>query len=311
MSKKEDEYGWIDGLEPDPITPSKNLKSSECNSKGWQFYIKIKNHISDYWLEFNSTLNKKGTGNKYKYVRDFADSKFKNKEERHLFYLMTCSSREWETCATIDNSNKMLVPWLGDWIKIRKNGYWNGDNTYEVKKLKKAISEVVESSEAIKATAPFIIQQMKRFMRMQDKIDEAFAGELFLKEELPDKPKNKNRFRTYMKMQSAVVHELTKLWREWMRIHGVNPNDPQQMFNPAMLSQAMMNAGQIGAAGALSGVVAGRAGILLQGSNGEAPTLISRETLKLADHIMGRKEDFGDIPPAKAPVKVTGKHTTQ
>lgn len=311
MSKSDTD--WLDGLELSPITPDKAASEHNYNSSGWKFYIKVRPYLGEYWRQFNSDLNSKGKA-KHRTVEEFARVKFKKKEERELFYLMTCSNEEWEVGATLDKSKKKIVPWLGDWRQRRKNGYWNEDNGFHTTYLRKALKEGIESSQAIKATAPFLIQSLMRWNRMQAKIDEAYGGEMFL-DEAPNTPRNKARFDAYTKMTAAVEKMKIKLMQEWMRIHGVNPSDPQQMFNMAVMAQSFA---QAGAAGALTGVAAAQ-GYMLQNPNG-APTLLSRDALLLADHLTAHTKNFKEMPKevtldgdevVEIKEKKNGKHATQ
>lgn len=301
---------WLDDIDS-PILPDDKVSKSNYHDSGWRFYIKLRPYLAEYWRQFNSDLNSKGKS-KYRTVDDFIKAKFKSKTERELFYLMTCSEAEWEIGASLDNSKKKAIPWLGDWYKRRKNGYWNEDNGFHTSYLKKAIKEGIESSQAIKATAPFLIQSLMRWNRMQAKIDEAYGGQLFL-DEAPNTPKNKSRFEAYTKMCKIVEGMKIKLMNEWMRVHGVNPNDPQQMFNMSALAQGFA---QAGAAGALSGVAAAQ-GFMLSNPNGQAPTMLSRDALLLADHLTSHTKSFKEMPkdvvidhePDKK--KTNGKHSTQ
>lgn len=317
MSDKDkfDPSYWIEDLDDDiPIIPTGSKKASdEVNyaSQGWKFYVKLKSQLSELWLEFNNTIGKSGRRPKYATVRDFAKVKFKNKEERNMFVLMTCSKREWEVCAS-NGSIKKTVPWLGDWVKRRKNGYWMEDNSYQISNLKKVIKENLESAAAIKATAPFIIQELLRYNKLQAKVEELYGGNP-LSDDPRDK-KNKEKFKDYLDMISSVTALKVKLIREWMRIHGVSPETPNEMWSMAQLAQGFA---QAGAAGALTGMVASQ-GLMLQNPEG-APTVLSRDALLLADHLTSHKELFKDAPMVidatlvedkeERKEKANGKHT--
>jgi hypothetical protein len=302
-----------DDLELDaPIIPEDKKEDSYAHS-GWKFYLKVRIHLNDYWQEFNSSLDKKQNP-KYKTVRRFAESKFKKTEERDLFYLMTCSYQEYEACAreTHKANSRMIVPWVGDWVKRRKNGYWQESNSVYIKSLRKTIKDNQNSTEAIKATGPFLIQEMMRYSRLQGKIEQAFGGEPFL-DEAPTTSANKKRFDVFIEMLAKVTGMKMKLLHEWMRIHGVNPHRPNEMWNMSALAQSF---GQVGAAGALTGAAAVQQGIMLSNPNGQ-PTLLSRDALLMADHLTDMTKAFQDttvkekVIDAKPKEKTNGKHVTQ
>jgi hypothetical protein len=282
----------MDGLEIDdskPIIPSNKIKQNvSTSSPGYKFYAKIRDYLPEYWDDFSTTIYKGKP--KYRTVRTFAQKKFKSKTEQRLFILMTASVDEWEAHSHTEQgkSDKHTCPWLGDWEAKRRNGYWTS-NTVHARYLKNALKETVESSKAIKATAPFILQMLMRWSKMEEKIDLAFGGEPFL-EDNPSSSKNSQRFRAYKDALQAVTDQKLKLIREWMRIHGVNPDSPNEMFNMGVLAQLT---GQVGAAAALTGFAAGQQGFALQNPQG-APTIISRDSLLLADHLTQHRAQYID-----------------
>ena len=309
------EVDELDDLDLDePIIPE-DKDDKKYTSTGWKFYLSVRKHLNTYWQEFNGELDSKGR-QKYKNIRKFVESKFKRSADRDLFYTMICTYQEWELLASVDHgkSATKVIPWLGDWYKRRKNGYWQDNNSVYIKSLKKSIKENLDSTQAIKATAPFLIQEMMRYSKLQGKIEQAFGGQPFL-DEAPTSSSNQKRFTTFMKMLSDVTGLKIKLLHEWMRIHGVNPNEPNQMWNMASLAQQF---GQVGAAGALTGAAAAQ-GIMLSNPGG-APTLINRDALLLADNLINHSKDFGEpksvvleAEPLKEKVngKSNGKHVTQ
>jgi hypothetical protein len=312
MSKKENDWDIDLDIPEEPITPV-DKDDKHYTSSGWKFYLSVRKHLNDYWQEFNGELDNKGKP-KYRNVRKFVDSKFKRSADRDMFYTMICTYQEWELLASVDHgkSATKVIPWLGDWYKRRKNGYWQEDNSIYIKSLRRSIKENLDSSEAIKATAPFLIQEMMRYSKIQSKIEQAFGGQPFL-DESPTSPANTKRFALFIDMVSKVSGLKIKLVHEWMRIHGVNPHEPNQMWNMAQLAQQF---GQVGAAGALTGAAAG---IMLSNPSG-APTLLSRDALLLADNIVSHSKDFGEPKTIDAETqsvkekpngKTNGKHVTQ
>src|ERR1039458_992659 len=209
---KHDQLDW-DLEDNEPITALDNNGNSanaeSFTSEGWKFYLKIKDLIPDWWAEFNGALNNSHNNfhNKVKYrnIESFGKKKFKHSQERQYFLWMIGPKRIWERDALSQkHSKRHVVPWLGDWNKRRLNGYWVTDNREQIKGLKAAILDNVESSQAIKATAPFIVQDLMRWVRLNEKIDKLFDGEPF-SDDKPNSKSNLERVKLYMQLRSQVI----------------------------------------------------------------------------------------------------------
>lgn len=323
MGHKHTEEYWIDGIDEAPIVPdNKEKRDYSHKSDGWKFYLKIRDRLPEFWDEFNTKTDNKGKPY-YRNVKQLSISKFKKKPtEQQLFYWMICPYQEWaHTAYTKKEAKRHAVPWLADWEKRRKNGYWAEDNSYQIKNLNKVIKENIESGQAIKAAAPFLIKEMVMYDKLKNQVLEAFGGKALLDNESPTSKNNVFRFKVFMEMIGKVTGLKIRMIKEWMRINGIDPENPHQMFDMATLAQM---SGQIGAQGALSGIAA--ASVMLQNPGGAPPTLINRDALLLAEHLTTHTKELG-IPKEGISViegvevstkhiqhnkdKPNGKHSTQ
>jgi hypothetical protein len=230
-----------------------------CNEKGWKFYIKIKDQLPDWWYKYNgevhnhqSKYSNKHLKPKYRNIHEYAKYRFSDKQEREWFEWMISPKKVWERKAISSHKKRFEVPWLGDWEARRRNGYWETDNKEQIRYLQKHIKETVTSNQAIKATAPFIVQSLVRLVRLQDKVDKLFDGEPFL-DDNPTSKTNLIRFKLYTSMHEQIEKLKTPVYEWWMRVHGVDPKDPHGMWDMSTMVQAV---GQSAAAGALTGYTA-------------------------------------------------------
>lgn len=257
MSKQQqDDRDWIDELEEDPVLPDKTSDKEHTKSDGWKFYLRVKDQLPDWWEEFNGTdvSKKHGIKRKYRDVKHLAKAKLKDRTSRQYLIWMIGPKSVWKEEARAENSSKYMVPWLGDWYQRRRNGAWLDGNKPVIKQLRKAIKEQLDSNKSIKAAAPFIVQMLLRKVKLQEKIDEMFAGEPFYSDERPDSKNNKQRFHYYLSLCNEVDKSITKCIHEWMRLNGVNPKNPHEMADMATMVGAF---GQVGASAALTGMMTG------------------------------------------------------
>ena len=304
--------------EDEPITAleedGKKSHETSYTSAGWKFYIRIKEYIPDWWYEFNGKLNHKATEEgrvRYRNINSFVNKKFKHSRDRELFGWMVGPKRIWEREAKSQKkSDKHIVPWLGDWDKRRKNGYWATENREQIKGLARAIKENVEGAQAIRATSPFIVQSLMRWVRLQDKIDELFDGQPFLMDEKPTSKNNYQRYKLYTQLHEQAEQLKNKTIEMWMRIHGVNPSNPHEMQDMATMA---MLVGQSSAASALTGFTAALGNnnpnfqaIQQDGKPNGNHTLniggdqviISPDALLLAQHLVQHSQTFKKALPA-------------
>lgn len=321
MSDKEklelEDLDWLEDMSAEaPIFAREHKQASKHNQskkikydgKGWKYFLSIKAKLPEWWDEFNSKT--KDTGPYYRNIWSFIKTKTKNSQERTWLYQMFGPKPE--------EDEKLDVPWLANWEKRRKNGYWNTEDGYDYRRVAKIINNNLEQNKAIKAAAPFLVQEMIRYTKLQERVDEIFNGKPFNENKGALSPVNKTRFNRYLEMMERITNIKKMLWREWMRINGVNPNNPGEMRD--MATVAMMS-GQVGAAAALTGAVAGN-GLL---NTGPQDNQITRDAvllaLQLKQHEVNWKKNLPSVSDDKIidsiPIekdrheKPNGKHKTQ
>lgn len=75
-----------------------------------------------------------------------------------------------------------------------------------------------------------------RYVRLQDIIEEAFGSKLFLPDEPPTSVENMRSFRAYVGMREWVTTIIVKVTHELMRVYGVDPNHPHDMWKLPMFA---------------------------------------------------------------------------
>jgi len=94
-------------------------------------------------------------------------------------------------------------------------------------------------SKALQELVPFLVMDLARCQTLQAKLDKAFGGQLFLPNEPPTSRKNRQRVDLYFRMHWAIIDLKIRLSDECMRLHGVDPNKPQQMWETAVMLAAI------------------------------------------------------------------------
>jgi hypothetical protein len=87
------------------------------------------------------------------------------------------------------------------------------------------LKERADATEAVQALAPFLLIEMARLLRMEEKIDCAFAGEPFLQNEPPTTPRNQERFWAFFNMHKQVMEQTLRVMDQFLKIHGVPAGD--------------------------------------------------------------------------------------
>lgn len=319
--RSNEEWKWLSSAESDtPISPTEKCKY-DYHSEGWKYYLLIKLDLQDWWDEFNGKLDKKGKVF-YKTLDQFIKHKTHNPRQRKWLQEMMGPIPEQF------GKKRLPVPWLGDWYRRRKNGSWSIDNKIQLKGLRKAIERQSDSMEAIKACAPFLVQEMLQYTRLTEKINSVFGNEPFL-DEAPTSRNNKIRFRTYMNMLGKVTGMKMRLIQEWMRVNGIDPRNPHEMWDMTTLAQL---SGSLGAAGAITGFTAGmnvpqlgspmspfntqpqytKDTILLAGHLTEHARIFKKPLKSLDNDVVDVKTVSSKVDKKdKANGKSNGKHSTQ
>lgn len=249
--------------EVSPPTKVQDFKRSwGKNGKAFDFYKLVR--WDEWWDEFATATLSNGRL-KYKTAWSFAKAKGgKSTQKRELIYEMIGPSPE-------NPKDKWRVPWLGDWQKRRANCFWALDDPAKVNGIKRALKERQDALDAALAIAPLSVQQLQRWVRLTEKIDEAFNGEPFLKQYSANHPQNVARFRAYMSMQKAAARQLEAASRLWLMAHGLNPSEPDKW-----LATAALAAGAGAAVGVRIGMGAGQPPNTISASPTESDLLLAR-----------------------------------
>jgi hypothetical protein len=150
---------------------------------------------------------------KYRTAWAFCKAKGKNNWERELILEIIGSKPD---AVHGRNRNKRRAPWLGDWQKRRANGFWAFDDEAKMRSINQMIKERTNAQEAARALAPLTAKQIARWGRLAEKIDEALAGEPFLRNEALTSPRNRLRFKIYVRMHKQVFEQEIIAWECWM-----------------------------------------------------------------------------------------------
>jgi hypothetical protein len=90
----------------------------------------------------------------------------------------------------------------------------------------RAFKRALEAVTTMRAMAPLLEQELRQYLRLQEKIKAAFGGNPFLPDEPPTSTANMRRFRAYLGMRKAATMMIVRVTQELMRAHGVDPNPP-------------------------------------------------------------------------------------
>lgn len=257
----DDRLAELDDLLGEPPTEKEQKEFRESvrdkKSKDYKFYEQTTPKLPEWWEEFNTQLNE-GGGYKYKNVFQFARAKGKNEKERDLIYEMIGPEPE--------RKRNLKVPWLGDWKRRRVATYYTPCLPYNVKKLAKACREKLDNVEAIRSTAPYLVQELAQYSKLAEKINELFG-----EDEKPTMEKVDRFLDLQIKVTNMKITLVTKYWNA----HGFNEEDPEAIIR---LNQ-QINIGQM---------------------NGGVDTMTQKqiETVKLARQLLTHGENF-NLPPLK------------
>lgn len=256
-----------------PLQPVEEFANYDRQGKPYQFYKSIR--WDRWWDEFTSKLTKKGRL-QFKSAWDFCQQKGKDATQRELLWQMIGPQ------PLADPKKKLKVPWLGDWEKRRSSGFWSFTESGKMESVRRVIKERQELLDASKAMAPHVAQMLERWLRLSEKVDMAFGGEPFLEDLAPHTGLAKKRFRAYLRMHSDVQKQVVEIMRQWLLVHGLNPEQPQHWVAMAALA---------------GGVIGGALG---SGNGNASPGLppgITATDLQLAQMFRTKHELYGlEIP---------------
>jgi hypothetical protein len=268
-----------------PIVPTNGFAAPKRSSNGWVFYQQTRSKLAEWWEEFNGDLDHHARL-KHTSVRSFIKTKTRNtREQNYLYQMIGPVSKREEGCD---------LPYLGDWDKRRRCGFGVLDQPEKIKPLIKAIQSNIAAAESIKSMTPLLVEELVQYSSLQKQVHEAYANRAFLSGKSADDKKNHARFNSYRAMLWALSELKINIIHEIMRVHGVDPNLPQQMREMAQI------AGGIGAAAALTGMAASQSGVLgVRSADGSMIAPFTYDSIKLAEHLTRHAHTF------KKPLPIT------
>ena len=93
-----------------------------------------------------------------------------------------------------------------------------------------SVKQSLDSAAAIARMAGPIERYLLGCERLQRRVDAAFGDKLFLPDQSPVSPRNRMRFTKYFEMMKSLTMLKIELIHEFMRVHGVNPSNPREMW---------------------------------------------------------------------------------
>jgi hypothetical protein len=177
-----------------------------------------------------------------------------------------------------NGENELLrVPYLGNWEQRRRNRFYVFDDLTKAKAVQEALKHRHELYEATRALAPLIAKRMAFWCQVRDQITEGYAGTLFEDNKSVTDPQQEKRVDEFLEWQERVEDVILRLEEQWMRIHGVDPQDPaQQWITAAALG------GKVGAT--VQRQISSGPVLIQDGQEFPLPEKISYDTILLAQH---------------------------
>lgn len=83
-----------------------------------------------------------------------------------------------------------------------------------------------QAAGVLRTAVPHLEKGVLRFVRLQEQVDAAFGGQLFLPDASPTSAKNIRRYNTYFKMQKAPTKVIVDLVHQLIRIRQVELDNP-------------------------------------------------------------------------------------
>ncbi len=248
----------------------------------YQYYLSIKPKLSQWWEDFKS-LDEKHGGQKYPSILKFAQSRTKDEKQVQWITQMIGPTPQLYQSTTKNRRKQewQKVPWLGDWIARRQDGFWAPSHPAKIKCLANTLKKKLQGLDAVRSGAPYLVQMMATYMKLKEQVDAVFGGQALDLSKGPTEA-NKARFYDYMAMQKAVTRVQLRLWQEWKEANGVGKGDPIHVT----INQLLNATGQIQ----------------------DAPGRKELEAAKLARMLMTHADNFNmplpedqRKPPEKAP----------
>jgi len=193
-----------------PVTPQ-DFSNCARTGKAYRFFKTI--NWGTMWDEFLNATQPNGSL-KYTTAWSFAKGKAKSGWEAKVIYEAIGPRPEPV------GENKLRVPWLGDWQLRRANGFWRSDDPVKMRFINALLKERADANEAARALAPFLILELAKLQRMEEKINFAFAGDPFIDREPPTSPRNQKRFWTFFEMHKQVTERMMAVMGQFIKVFG-------------------------------------------------------------------------------------------
>jgi hypothetical protein len=97
----------------------------------------------------------------------------------------------------------------------------------------RAFNQALQATQAVRAMATLLEHERMRYVGLQEEIEAAFGGRVFLSDEPPTSVKNIRRFRTYLDMRKSATTIIVKLIDELIHVQTIDPNHPPEVLQLA------------------------------------------------------------------------------
>jgi len=92
------------------------------------------------------------------------------------------------------------------------------------------VAKSSDTAEAIRKLDRHLRRDLRRCETLQAAVDVAFGEGIFLARESPTSPRNLSRFKIYFNILKQLTMLKIRLIHEFMRVHGINPDNPHEMW---------------------------------------------------------------------------------
>jgi hypothetical protein len=114
------------------------------------------------------------------------------------------------------------------------------DSTPAGESITASVEKCLAATESIQRMGRIIKRDLRRCERLQKKINAALGKQLFLPGQSATSRKNLRRFKIFFEILKSLMMLKIELIKQLMRIHGVNPSNPSEMWRIAEIAAAGM-----------------------------------------------------------------------
>jgi hypothetical protein len=220
-----------------------HLKGNLGNAKSpsAKFYKKVPWHT--WWNEFITSREKNG---RMTYVTSWSFAKAKGKNHQESNWIYRCIGPK-PAKLPFNQNRKSQLPHLGDWQQQRAKAYFYDNDS--VDKMRAVIAKEMNGIEAGRGSATVILDLIAKWMKYDDKLDEAFGGSPLV--ESKNGYINEKRSDLFFKYKSKTKNAIMELVRQYLECHGIG----HEGLND--LGQLVMAVSQSAARASLQGAATG------------------------------------------------------